>query len=300
MKTACWMALGVVCSITFVASGPAGAATQYPVQSAAFASKVLGEATLPPGSQETTTAVTHMVAVEASPIRLHGGDTTYDADRLYTVPTAPATVVTYVEHHLPKDWKVAFTEPPNGPPPPGDTIIQVEAPVTGPHDETATVSYTIVPDGTGTEYRIDALVIWLPSRPHGLTAPQSGSILVTGYTNSNLMGLPQKSTKVRVSGKKAEAIRHAFNDLPLSSPSNCMENSSDFELTFVPAGSKVPTLHAVQASCPSPGVVGARLPGQETGTSLASSCALTRAVVAVLPPGKGYVTRTAAAHCGPL
>lgn len=214
------MALGLVTSTALVASVPAlaGATTQYPAQSAAFASKVLDEAILPPGSQETTTAVTHMVAMEASPIRLHGGDTTYDADQLYTVPTAPATVVTYIEHHLPKGWKVGFTEPPNGPPPPGDTIIQVQVPVTGPHEETATVSYTVVPDGTGTEYRIDALVIWLPSRPHGLTAPQSGSILVTGYTTSNLMGNPQKSTKVRVSGRKAEAIRRAFNVLPLSTP----------------------------------------------------------------------------------
>ncbi len=294
-------AQGVVILITLVAAVPslASATTQYPAQSAAFASKVLDEATLPPGSRPTTTAVTHMVAIEANPIRLYGSGTTYDADRLYTVPTAPATVVTYLEHHLPKSWKVVFTEPPNGPPPPGDTIIQVHVPVTGPHEETATVSYTVVPDGTGTEYRIDARVIWLPSRPPGLTAPRSGSILVTGYTNANLMGNPQKSTKVRVLGKNAEAIRQAFNNLPLSTPSDCMENSSDFALTFIPAGSTTPALHASQASCPSPGVVGARLPGQETGISLASSCALTRAVVAVLPAGKGSVTRTAAAHCGP-
>lgn len=304
VRVSCRVALGLVISTTLAASVPAmaGAATQYPTQSAAFASQVLNDATLPPDSQPTTVPATHQVSFAASPpIRLHNGNgETYDADRLYTVSTAPASVVTYIEHHLAKGWSVGLTEPPSGPPPPGDTIIEVRVPVTGPHEETATVTYTVVPDGTGTEFRVDALVIWLPSRPRGLTAPRSGSVLVTGYTTASLMGTPQKATKVRVTGKKAALIRQAFNRLPLSTPTHCEENWSDFSLTFVPAGSKTASLHAGQASCPSPGVVYARLPREETGTSLGSSCALTRAVVAVLPAGKGYVTRQAARHCGPL
>jgi hypothetical protein len=269
----------------------------YPVQSAAFAARVLSEAPLPPGAQLTTVVVTRQVTVEANPIRLHGYGETHDADRLYTAPAAPASVVTFIEHHLPKGWWVGVTSPPNGPPPPGDTIVQVEVPVHGPHEETATVSYTVVPDGTGTELRIDALVIWQPSRPRSLTAPRTGSIVVTGYTDANLMGNPQRSTTVRVSGRRAEAIRRAFDRLPLSSPSFCMENSNDFKLTFVPAGATTPALRVVQWSCPSPGIVESGSPSQRPGTSLASSCALSRAVVAVLPPGSAPVTRQAAAHC---
>lgn len=288
----------VVALLATPAAAVAGASPPwYPVQSAAFATAVLGEAPLPPGAQLTTVAVTRQVTIEANPIRLHGYGETHDADRLYTAPAAPASVVTYVEHHLPKGWWVGVTSPPNGPPPPGDTIVQVEVPVHGPHEETATVSYTVVPDGTGTELRIDALVIWQPSRPPSLAAPRTGSIVVTGYTDANLMGEPQQSTTVRVSGRRAAAIRRAFDRLPLSSPSLCMENSNDFELTFVPAGARTPTLRVVQWSCPSPGIVESGPPSQQPSTSLASSCALSRAVVAVLPPGSAPVTRRAAAHC---
>lgn len=136
-----------------------------------------------------------------------------------------------------------------------------------------------------------------PGRPRGPEAPPSGSILVTGYTSSNLMGNPQRSTEVRVSGLRAEPIRRAFDRLPRSSPPDCMENASQFALTFIPAGSKTPVLRVVQWSCPSPGVVSAGRPGQRLAATLASSCALTQAVVSVLPAGKAPVTRQAADHC---
>lgn len=276
-----------------------GSSSWYPVQSAAFATRVLDQATLPPGSVPATVAVSPQVTFAADAIQPHGAPgETYDADRLYTTPAAPASVVTYVEHHLPKGWWVGITFPPSGPPPPGDTIVQVQVPVAGPHEQTATVSYTVVPDGTGTELRIDALVVWQPSRTGSLVAPRAGSILVTGYTTSNLMGLPQKATKVRVTGRRAESIRQAFDRLPLTSPPDCMENSTAFALTFVAPGSKRPTLRAVQSRCPSPGVVDADRPGQQAaGISLAASCRLTRAVAAALPAGKAPVTREAAAHC---
>ena len=209
-------------------------------QGNAYAAHVLGQALLPPEAQVTTTVVTSILTVEQTPAEFPLGNH-YDAHALYLDSLPPNQVATFIESHVPKNTWITG----NGPPPAGVTQIQVRLPVSGPNDEDAQDIYTIVADTTGLpNSRVDAQVVWNPSRPKTEVAPSSGSVEVTGYTHGNLMEGAFDPVAVRVTGAQAKRIRRAFNGLALaSSPGGCMEAISGFKIAFVPEHKSSPHPH---------------------------------------------------------
>lgn len=266
----------------------AAAATTNATAGQAFAAQLLKEAVLPPGSQQTPTLISSLLAIEGQPFGFPSSNQ-YEAHAVYLDSKTPAQVAAYIESHVPhKTWITG-----NGPPPLGETQIQVRLPVSGPHEQDAQDVYSIVADNTGSEFRLDAWVVWNPSRPQDESVPSNGDVEVTGYSASTLYGGSTGPVRVKVASEAAYRIRQAFDALPLSAPAMCMENEAAYEIAFIPEGHSEPTIMATDELCPSPGEVGVTSDGQAMPT-LEADCAVARAVVAALPHGKAAFTRQAA------
>lgn len=272
-----------------IAAPTACAAPTPDANGQAYAAQILEEAVLPPSAQATSTVVTPQLDVEPQAVFLPNADQ-YDAHAFYVVDLLASSVLLYIQDHLPRGWSVAFTEPPSGPPPPGETVVEVSVPVSGVHDQDARVSYSLVADGNGTEIRVDGQVVWNPSRAPGEDVPSIGAVEVTGYAMSSLMQGSTGPVRIRVGGAEAKLLRKEFNGLSLAAPSGCMENETAYAITFMPERDSRPTVRATAESCPSPGVVQVTS-GVKQLPTLKADCALARAVVAVLPHGKASFTR---------
>ena len=264
-------------------------ATSTAAAGRAYAEQVLSEAVLPPGSEATSTVAAPQLGTAPQALFLPDADR-YEAHAFYVVDLPTSSVLPSVQDHLPRGWAVVLTEPPSGPPPPGETVVQVAVPVAGAHHQDALVTYALVADGGGTEIRVDSQVVWNPARPGDEAAPRSGDVRVTGYSSSSLDSGSSGPVTVLVGGTRAERLRKAFHGLARAAPGDCMENETAYSIGFLPRRASKPTFTASAWTCPTPGTVQVASGGRPMAT-LEPDCALARAVVAVLPEGRAAFTR---------
>lgn len=256
------------------------------------AAALLEEAALPPDSSPLATAPTAQLRV-APPSFLPYADQ-FAAHRFLSVPTAPSAVVQFVLQHLPVGWSA------NGPqpvPPSGDALVVVGVPGFGPHFQQGAVTYEAVPSGSGAALRVDAGVVWNPSRLSSESVPGGGAVLVTGYATASLAGLTTGPVTVRVTGKQAKRLRRTFNSLPLAARPDCMESTTAFSLRFIPASSAAPTIRASEETCEG-GVLNVNAGGKGF-TTVRSNCTLLRLVASTLPRHRARFTHERAAGCEP-
>jgi hypothetical protein len=122
--------------------------------------------------------------------------------------------------------------------------------------------------------------------------------VVTGYGRLTLYDKPQKPVTVTVHGRKAAAIRVALEGLREAAPSFCMENITAFRITFQPGSGGAAGFVASESDCPTPGVVSITYRGAKAPLTFQETCALRKAVVAVLPRGRAEGTRRDGSGCG--
>ena len=141
------------------------------------------------------------------------------------------------------------------------------------------------------------VVVVLPQAAASSALPKTNTIQVTAYKQicCNEETVP---AIVIVKGRQAEALRTALAGLtPISSGIPvCMETPIPFIVTFLPRVGVRPTLEATGISCGGQFVT-LRVGQSATPSAFENDCALERAVVAVLPPGKGQGTREAFTAC---
>lgn len=126
----------------------------------AAASELLADAVLPPRATVLATGPTAQLRVE--PQSLLPAADQFDAHRFFAVPFAPATIMAFVRQHL------LPGENANGPqmePPPGGASVLVDLAGRGAHLQAGAMAYEAVPRGNGAALRVDAMVVWNPTRP---------------------------------------------------------------------------------------------------------------------------------------
>ncbi len=284
----------VLCTVTWPFGSSIAFAAPASLTTAAgeaFAQQVLDHAFLPAGAHPTTkdsTTINHFFPLD---IGLPVG-TPASASALFATSLSPAAAAAAIELHYPHRALVTT----NGPPPPGITAIALLPSVSGPNQEGAEVIYSIAADGTGSELRIKATVIWAPDRPRTESVSSTGPVTVTGYTSGSLDGGATDPVTVDVRGKEASQLRHAFNELyRAAAPPDCMEDISSFRIAFPSTPKSKSSVTAVTFPCG-----GRTLVVRTASQSLAplrGNCTLLTEVAKVLPSGKGVLTRKSARTC---
>lgn len=255
------------------------------------ASDLLRAAPLPSGTAKLGVAPTAFMANEPVPILPKANE--FDAHGIFRVSAAPSAVVAYVRKHLSSGW--TDKGPQFGSP--GNATLLVRLPGHGSHFQEGSLSYEAVPTSGGADLRVDAMVVWNPSRPSDESVPSAGPVVVTGYANSSLSQASSGPTAVTASGSVATSLRQDFNALPLAAPAPCMETEIAYTLRF-PGRTGSPDVKIVAATCPSPGQLGVTSGGAQMAPLL-GDCQLLQAVAAVLPADKAAYTHRRAAQCSP-
>jgi len=136
------------------------------------------------------------------------------------------------------------------------------------------------------------IVALVPQTASALSLPKAGVVEVTGYQGICCNG-QSGPVVVTARGPKAAAVKTALADLmPNTSTqvSACMEDAIPFLVSLLPHKGAHPTLVATASSC------GGQFVSIKVGQSVEAfknDCALGRAVIAVLPRGRGVGTRQA-------
>lgn len=259
----------------------------------AAASELLADAVLPPRATVLATGPT--ASLQGEPQSLLSSADQFDAHGFFAVPFAPAAIMAFVRQHL------LPGENANGPqmePPSGGASVLVDLVGRGAHLQEGAVVYEAVPRGNGAALRVDAMVVWNPTRPADERAPATGSVLVTGYETSSLSQYPTGPVTVRVTGARAARLRRAFDALPLTSGTGCMESETAYTLRFFTADGAAPVTQVTADTCPSPGMLAVRS-GSTRMASLLGNCAFLRLVAADLPAHTARYTHDRAAGCAP-
>lgn len=287
-----WVAVGWAVLVPPVSVGALPSTPQTTAAAQGWAHQLVGQVYLPPGSQPTTAAGTVISHFYPEAIALPG-PAQASASAFFADPLPPDATAAAIEGHYPHR-AMATT---NGPPPAGVSAVALVPPVSGPNHEAAEVTYSIVANGTGSQFRVQATVVWAPDRSPAETVAATGPVLVTGYTSGSLMQGATGPVEVRVTGPAASRIRRAFNALyRAASTPGCMESIAEFRLVFPKEGtSKVFTASA--SGCGNGVSVTA---GSQQLDPLRGSCQLLGDVAAVLPPRKGAQTKSRAKTCWTL
>ncbi|MGH9087847.1 MAG: hypothetical protein ACRDYZ_07005 [Acidimicrobiales bacterium] len=254
------------------------------------ASDLLAQAVLPRDTGALGVPPTGFIANE--PVPITPGADEFDAHGIFSVAVAPSALVAYVRRHLRRSWSVGG--PQFGPPPGGATLL-VRLPGRGAHFEEGSLSYEAVPTRTGADVRVDAMVVWKPSRPSDESVPAVGQVVVTGYAASSLSRGSTGPTTVSVTGSAARRVRRDFDALALAAPGSCMESENVYALQFT-GRVGLPEVSVGAGTCPSPGEVSVTSDGSQMAPLL-EDCRLLRAVAAVLPPHEAAYTHRRAAAC---
>lgn len=254
------------------------------------AADLLSRAVLPPGTTTFAGTPTRYLANEALPVQPNADE--FDADRLFTTTGSPSALVIYLRNHLPSGWSVGG---PQLGPPPGGAMLLARVPGSGAHFQEGGINYEAVPSGTGTAVRVDAMVVWNPSRSPGEAVPPTGRVMVTGYATASLSGGTTGPITVSATGPAATRIRRAFDALAVAAPVTCMESENAYALRFA-GRSGSPTVRVEEDTCPGPGKVYVTSGGTRMAPLL-GDCSLLRAVAAVLPPREAAYSHRRAAAC---
>jgi hypothetical protein len=168
--------------------------------------------------------------------------------RYFVVAGPPTAVETFLTRHVPRgahyDGSTGTSTTSNGN---GIISITMTYPANGPHVYLRQLAYSMTRRNATTSWlRIDAQVVWIPSRTSAQSLTGVVAAAVTGYKNVGLMGSSGDVT-IHVAGKKLATLVGAFNSLPLGPRNGCMESLNGFNITFsLKSGAR---LHVVNGFC---------------------------------------------------
>jgi len=153
--------------------------------------------------------------------------------RFYVVPGPPTAVETFLTHHLPRgghyDGSTDTTNTSDGT---GIISITITYPASGPHVYLRQLAYSMTRRTSSTSWlRVDAQVVWIPSRTPSQVLSGVVAATVTGYKDVGLMGSSGDVT-LHVTGRKLSTLLGAFNSLPLGPRNECVESLNGFNITF--------------------------------------------------------------------
>lgn len=273
------------------AGAPRAAAAAGPSTPASFARSVLGSAPLPPGGQPTSDVET----VVPTWMRTGPGQPAVsgyvDLHALYLYARPAATVLAAVRAALPAGAVIGTGSITGG----ADTLT-ARLTVTGPHEDQATLVYTVGPTVSpgGSELRVDAVTVWVPLRPPAERAPRTGVMTVTGYRHASDAQGATGAVSVTVHPRAARRIATVLNALPAGPRSMCMESVSMFTITVRARRGSPVTFRATTAGCT--GTLEVTAGGHSFPPIIARGCELLRAVAATLP-ASAKATLGAARSC---
>ncbi len=288
-------ALAAIVVAASAAAGTSGARSpstppgfsSHPAAAQAFAEEVLAMAPIPPGANAWTAKLPPMLAAPATSVAIRG---LIDIHQVYLVPFQLSQKA--VTGQLPPGTKVT-TSGSGGGPQGSDTSFVVAVPTLGPHEYLAQIVYTMTTVGVHELLRVDAQVVWVPSRPAAEGIPTPDTAEVTGFNLISLAGYPVDSITVRLGPEQSGRLAAVVNSLPRGAAVLCMEDANAYSITFQPLSGAHPitvTGHLC-GSAVDISVGGASWPPLHDGR-----CLLLRVVSAVLPRSAAG-TRNAAKEC---
>lgn len=273
-------------------AGAAAAAATGPATPTSFARSVLDAAPLPAGGRSTTdveTVVPTWMRTGPGQPALSGYA---DLDALYLYRTPAATVLARIRAMLPHGSHVIGTATTTG----GAGTLTVRLAVSGPHEDAATLVYTVGPTVAAgdSELRVDAVTVWVPLRPSAERAPLAGAMTVTGYRDASLARGATGAVSVTLGARAARRIARLLNALPAGPSSMCMESVSMFTVAVRPRRGSPVTFRAATGGCG--GTLEVTAGGRRFPPIVARGCGLLRAVAATLP-ASAKATEDAARSC---
>lgn len=288
----------VVCSVLIAIGIGVGLVASDPLQptargAAAFARRVLAEASVPPRARPTTKVVSAWLD---GPLETPGVSDLIDLHRLYKLTEPAGRAESYILAHLPVGARVSST---------GDSLSSagtasgfvVSLKTSGPNEYLAQLAYDLAPlgDATGTEMRVDAQTVWLPNRSAGELAPAAGIAEVTGFSQTGVAVAASGPVTIRLDGTQARSLRAVLDGLALGPIPDCHENALLYKITFRPAQGSAPSFEADGWACGAMVVVTAH--GGKMSRLFDAHCSLLNAVVHVLPANRARGTRSVSAGC---
>ncbi|MGC1419480.1 MAG: hypothetical protein WA786_05095 [Acidimicrobiales bacterium] len=204
-----------------------------PSPSTAIARALLNDALLPATARQVHPSTTVLCQCAGTPA-VDGLTTLH---RFYVVAGPPTALETYLTHHLPRgghyDGSTGTSTTSDGS---GIISITITYPASGPHVYLRQLAYSMTRRTSSTSWlRIDAQVVWIPSRTSTEVLSNVVAATVTGYRNVGLMGSSGDVT-LHVTGQRLSALLAAFNSLPLGPQNDCMESLNGFTITFLLKG----------------------------------------------------------------
>ena len=240
--------LGAVLLSIGAGVAPVSAASGAPRVTSAesFACRVLGEAIVPPGARSTKVVRSELLD---EPFQMIGIGGLVDVHRFYLVDGPAGAVADYLEAHLPRG-ATQVAEGSVGAAPDVAPELAYALPASGPHEYLAELAYVVAAVGRDVvEFRVDAQVVWEPSRPVAERAPATGVVQVTGYSGSSAEGGSSGPVTFTVSGARARSLLSALNGLPLGPRGWCLEKSLLFRIVVRPARGAPPSFDADGWAC---------------------------------------------------
>jgi hypothetical protein len=290
--------LGVAALLTGGAAvlGASASPAQTPVEpaggAAAFAAHVLAEATVPPGGQPTATVRTLARRWLLGPSATPGMSGIVDRHELFSYDEPATAVESYIRTHLRPGETVSATGSATG----SALSTTVVVPVSGRHEYTALLEYTAAPTTTGlgrSELRIDALSVWMPSRPASEQVSSRGAtVTVRGYRSVSPGRGSLGAVTVTLSAPGAARVVDAFDALARGPQVMCMEGSPLYTLSIRTATGRTYTVTG--SSCARSVSVAAG--GSHLPELTDKSCALLGAVASVVAHA-ATATRRAVSSC---
>lgn len=248
-------------------------------------------APIPPGASAWTAALPPLLAAPATSVGIRG---LIDIHQVYLVPFQLSQRA--VTGQLPPGAKVT-TSGSGGGPQGSDTSFVVAMPTLGPHEYLAQIVYTMTTVGVRELLRVDAQVVWVPSRPAAEAIPTPVTADVTGFnliSLASLAGAPVHSITVRLGPGQSGRLAAVVDSLPRGAGVLCMEDAETYSITFLPLSGASPVT-VTGHLCGS--AVDISVGGRSWPTLHDGRCLLLRAVSAVLPRSAAG-THNAAKDCG--
>lgn len=262
-----------------------------------FAQQVLSTAAIPPDGQAVTVVSSYAKEWlgEKEPPSIPGASPVTDEHELYLYNEAPVTVIDWIRSHLPPGTRSAGHGTETG----TALTLFVPAPISGPNEYSATLEYVVAPTSTSedqSELRVDAVAIWVPTRPATEVAPAGGVVSVTGFGDVTVKDPFSKDpVTVTLTRARAAGLVQTLNSLPLGPKSGvCMEASLLYKISIRPKSGARQSFLAEGWACEA--AVNVTKGGKVMPTLRDRTCKLDAEVKAVLPRS-AHGTRRAVAGC---
>lgn len=226
-----------------------------------------------------------------------------DLYHAYLVSVASASALRqYVPAHLGgARWVMSGS----GSPPTPDSE-EFSLAVSGPHEYSATLGYSMLalggggclaqgPTGAACVLRLDAVTVWEPSRPAAEEAPLGDKAVLSAYSSvSVVLTRPVVTYTVRLGPARSRQIVRQFDSLPSGPGASCHEGAVMYKLAFRATSGQGEVLRATGQQCGA--VVEVSVGGRPVHPLYDRECALLD-LVRRFTPVKATGTRSVEAGC---